>query len=125
MSTILQLIRLHTIPGHYELNLTLPAHRHIANRLKDAAFEETEFPNWKNIIYDQYSEQMKVAANYGPPAAWKNVIPRNGSLSFDFVSGMSPPENVRPCSHEDVRSVLTGPVCGAVLSSLFGHQPAA
>ncbi|GMH33627.1 hypothetical protein BSKO_01461 [Bryopsis sp. KO-2023] len=96
--------------GHYELNLTLPAHRHIANRLKDASLEEPESFNWKNIIYDQYSQQMRFAISYGPPSDWKTVIPSAGTLSLDYVSSLSAPEGATPTAEDDLQQMLSGPV---------------
>ncbi|CAD7702924.1 unnamed protein product, partial [Ostreobium quekettii] len=78
--------------GHYELNLTTPAHRHIANRIKDAALAEPENLVWKNIVFDKYSEQTRISGSYGPPEKWKTIIPSVGSLSLDYVSHESLPE---------------------------------
>lgn len=142
--------------GHYELDLSLPAHRAVAMRLKDVAWAEPEGSiNWVNIIHDHstgglpqgsggagvgsrevmglpacppalqtassgaqlaasllaplpaphpqcHSSWMaygscaaatgtdKTAGSFGPPAQWRGLIPRQGLLAFDFVSGLVP-----------------------------------
>eukprot|EP00798_Chlamydomonas_sp_ICE-L_P002488 gene2488-5443_t len=70
---------------------------------QDVAYEEPEPAtncNWINIVFDMSLSTLKVPGNYGPPPGWKEDIPSSGSLSFDFVSGIIPPEDAdpNPCS---------------------------
>lgn len=43
------------LAGHFELDLSLPLHRFVAARLKDAAAAEPEGPSWLNLAHDNYS----------------------------------------------------------------------
>eukprot|EP00210_Caulerpa_lentillifera_P000859 g832.t1 len=79
--------------GHYELDLTFKPHRMIANRLKDCALSEKSGPVWQNIVYDEYSKQLRLPFNHGPPEAWKTMIPTVGTLSLDYVAASSIPED--------------------------------
>lgn len=92
--------------GHYELNLTIPLHRLIASRLKDCAYSESEGPVWKNIIYDEYSKQLRLSANYGPPEKWKTMIPTIGTLSLDYVTHEPIPVEAQPMTHEALMHFL-------------------
>ena len=41
------------------------------------------------LIFPHFSCQ--VHTNYGTPEAWKSLVPSSGVLSFDYVSGVTPP----------------------------------
>ena len=43
------------LPGHYELDMSLPIHRLVAARLRDQALAEPEGPSWINLVHDSYS----------------------------------------------------------------------
>lgn len=72
------------------------AHRLIANRLKDCAYGEPPGAVWQNIVYDEYSRQMRLASSHGPPEQWKTTIPTVGSLSLDYISATPIPDDAVP-----------------------------
>ena len=92
--------------GHYELNLTIPFHRLIANRLKDCVYGEAQGPVWCNIIYDEYSKQLRLSSNYGPPESWKTMIPTIGTLSLDYVTQEPVPAEAQPLTHSSLINLL-------------------
>ncbi|KAG1666022.1 hypothetical protein FOA52_010932 [Chlamydomonas sp. UWO 241] len=111
--------------GHYEFSLSMPAHRHLATRLKDVAIAEPpNLPsglnnNWVNLVHDLYTDTMKVYQNYGAPESWKSMVPMQGVLSFDFVSGAVPPEDAAPISDEQLMEFLVNGV-GIAVDPLTG-----
>lgn len=56
---------------------------------------------------------VQVANNFGPPEAWKGLVPGNGTLSFDYVSGVLAPEDAQPVADALLNEVLTQDVSAA------------
>lgn len=81
-------------------------HRMIANRLKDCAFSEKPGPVWRNIVYDEYSKQLRLPFNHGPPEAWKTMTPTVGTLSLDYVASVSIPEDAVVLTEDQILPLL-------------------
>ncbi|GAX76994.1 hypothetical protein CEUSTIGMA_g4441.t1 [Chlamydomonas eustigma] len=112
-------IRFSNPTGHYELSLSTSSHKHYATRLKDQAYTEAlEIPaplgapgmvpnsNWINLAHDLYTSTVKVYSSYGPPEAWKTLVPNTGVLSFDYVSATVPPNDAVPISDDQLLEFL-------------------
>ena len=46
-------------------------------------------PLTSTLVFPHFPCQ--VHTNYGTPEAWKSLVPSSGVLSFDYVSGVTPP----------------------------------
>jgi hypothetical protein len=49
----------------------------------------------------------QVYQNYGAPESWKSMVPPHGVLSFDFVSGVLPPEDAVAISDAQLMEFLS------------------
>jgi hypothetical protein len=47
-----------------------------------------------------------VSSNFGPPEAWRGQVPASGSLSFDFVSGVTVGEDAVPVGDHLVLEII-------------------
>ncbi|KAK9817199.1 hypothetical protein WJX72_010972 [[Myrmecia] bisecta] len=88
--------------AHYELSLTLPHHRNIAQRLADVAAAEGEALTWRNLTWEDHGSH----ANAGPPDEWRGVIPNKGLLQFDYTTSVRVSPDARVLPDEELHQVL-------------------